>query len=236
MATEAARSCQCALCGSGLEHPDREYHRQMNLLLSRLDERQRRWYLAVESQRLGHGADRLLFETTGVDEKTIRRGREELAASLTDQPADRVRQPLGLVFQERPGATSKWPVEGVAHESVRYQAVNGLYLGGRVVKRLARITVKPRILGQSATGHIGAIEVAKVACSDAVVLARPESIHVGDVLKPEPNIAAIVCMNIQYPRRDECAGQVSQQARAVCEHALSHDPSAAAMSAHSMGS
>ena len=67
----------------------------MNLLLSRLDEQQRRWYLAVESQRLGRGADRLLFEITGVDEKTIRRGREELAASLIDQPTDRVRQAGG---------------------------------------------------------------------------------------------------------------------------------------------
>jgi hypothetical protein len=65
----------------------------MNLLLSRLDEQQRRWYLAVESERLGHGADRLLFEITGVDEKTIRRGREDLAASLEDRPVNRVRQP-----------------------------------------------------------------------------------------------------------------------------------------------
>jgi hypothetical protein len=47
----------------------------------------------VESQRLGHGADRLLFEITGVDEKTIRRGREELAGSLAEQPTDRIRQP-----------------------------------------------------------------------------------------------------------------------------------------------
>src|SRR5215831_13895198 len=67
----------------------------MNLLLSRLDEQQRRWYLAVESQRLGHGADRLLFEITGVDEKTIRRGREELATSLVEQPTDRIRQTGG---------------------------------------------------------------------------------------------------------------------------------------------
>jgi hypothetical protein len=29
----------------------------MNLFLSRLDEDQRRWYLAVESQRMGWGAD-----------------------------------------------------------------------------------------------------------------------------------------------------------------------------------
>ena len=62
MATGVVRSCQCGLCGSGIEHRDVEYHRQMNLLLSRLDEQQRRWYLAVESQRLGRGADRLLFE------------------------------------------------------------------------------------------------------------------------------------------------------------------------------
>jgi len=95
VATGEVRSCQCAVCGSGLEHSDLEYHRQMNLLLSRLDEQQRRWYLAVESQPLGHGADRLLFEITGVDEKTIRRGREELAASLANQPADRIRQPGG---------------------------------------------------------------------------------------------------------------------------------------------
>jgi hypothetical protein len=95
VATGVVRSCECAVCGSGLEHRDVEYHRQMNLLLSRLDEQQRRWYLAVESQRLGHGADRLLFEITGVDEKTIRRGREELAASLANQPADRIRQPGG---------------------------------------------------------------------------------------------------------------------------------------------
>ena len=67
----------------------------MNLLLSRLDEQQRRWYLAVESQRLGHGADRLLFQITGMDEKTLRRGREDLATSLADQPTDRVRQPGG---------------------------------------------------------------------------------------------------------------------------------------------
>jgi len=67
----------------------------MNLLLSQLDEQQRRWYLAVESERIGHGADRMLFEVTGVDEKTIRRGRVELAASLVDRPVDRVRLPGG---------------------------------------------------------------------------------------------------------------------------------------------
>jgi hypothetical protein len=89
------RACQCARCLRPDPHADREHHRQMNLLLSRLDEGQRRWYLALESERLGCGADQLLYQITGVDEKTIRRGREELAASLAEQPADRVRQPGG---------------------------------------------------------------------------------------------------------------------------------------------
>jgi hypothetical protein len=65
----------------------------MNVLLSRLDEAQRRWYVALESQRLGHGGDRVLAQITGLDEATIRRGRAELASELAACPEDRVRQP-----------------------------------------------------------------------------------------------------------------------------------------------
>jgi hypothetical protein len=65
----------------------------MNVLISRLNEAQRRWYVALESQRSGHGGDRLLSQITGLDEATIRRGREELQAELADCPAERVRQP-----------------------------------------------------------------------------------------------------------------------------------------------
>jgi hypothetical protein len=65
----------------------------MNLLLSRLDEAQRRWYAALEAQRLVHGGDRLVAQITGLDEKTIRRGRAELDASLATFPEARVRRP-----------------------------------------------------------------------------------------------------------------------------------------------
>jgi hypothetical protein len=95
MRAETIHECGCGPCTRDEAHPGREYHRHMNLLLSRLDEQQRRWYLAVESERFGYGADRILFEITGVDEKTIRRGRRELAASLVDRPVDRVRLPGG---------------------------------------------------------------------------------------------------------------------------------------------
>src|SRR3989442_4796245 len=95
MPVQPVHVCECDPCSRGEARPNREYHRHMNLLLSRLDEQQRRWFLAVESERLGYGADRILFEITGVDEKTIRRGRQEVAASLVDRPVDRVRLPGG---------------------------------------------------------------------------------------------------------------------------------------------
>jgi hypothetical protein len=67
----------------------------MNLLLSRLDEQQRRWYAAVESAKLGHGGDRFVSLVTGLHVDTIRRGREELADSLEGRPTYRVRLPGG---------------------------------------------------------------------------------------------------------------------------------------------
>ena len=67
----------------------------MNLLLSRLDEQQRRWYVALESLKVGHGGDRLLSRITGMDVETIRRGRREMEGSLRGRPTDRVRLPGG---------------------------------------------------------------------------------------------------------------------------------------------
>jgi hypothetical protein len=85
--------CECPHCQQATPHPDQELHRQMNLLLSRLDEQQRRWYVAVESTRMGAGGDRLLAQITGLNEKTIQRGRKELAGQLSERPEHRVRLP-----------------------------------------------------------------------------------------------------------------------------------------------
>jgi hypothetical protein len=88
--------CQCQVCqGSNDEHPERRAHHQMNLLLSRLDEQQRRWLVAYESQKLGRGGDVLLSQITGLNVETIRRGRRELAADLRDLPLGRIRLPGG---------------------------------------------------------------------------------------------------------------------------------------------
>jgi hypothetical protein len=74
-------------------HPDQTLHDQMNRLLSRVDEQQRRWYAAGESHRIGHGGDQRVAQITGLDPQTIQRGRRELAASLTERPTERVRLP-----------------------------------------------------------------------------------------------------------------------------------------------
>jgi hypothetical protein len=51
--------------------------------------------VAVESQRVGAGGDRLLARITGLDEKTIQRGRQELARELAERPEQRIRLPGG---------------------------------------------------------------------------------------------------------------------------------------------
>src|SRR5262245_48203014 len=85
--------CHCPNCLSGGPHPDQVLHHRMNLLLARLEEPQRRWYAALESQKLGRGGDRLLSLITGLNVETIRRGRRELEASLRDYPPGRIRRP-----------------------------------------------------------------------------------------------------------------------------------------------
>jgi hypothetical protein len=65
----------------------------MNLLLSRLDEPQRRWYAAVEANRIGRGGVPRIAAITGLDEQTIRRGQGEVAGSLVEAPIRRQRRP-----------------------------------------------------------------------------------------------------------------------------------------------
>ena len=95
MPRSEVHTCQCPHCQQETTHPDQDLHWQMNLLLSHLDEQQRRWYVAVESNRIGAGGDRLLAQITGLDEKTIQRGRKELAGELSERPEQQVRLPGG---------------------------------------------------------------------------------------------------------------------------------------------
>jgi hypothetical protein len=93
VADRTLHECQCPACRQGDEHADYDHHRRINLLMSRLNEQQRRWLAAVEAKKIGFGGDVLLSQITGLHVDTIRRGREELDADLADRPTDRIRNP-----------------------------------------------------------------------------------------------------------------------------------------------
>jgi hypothetical protein len=103
MQTREIHECQCAACQAGDAKPEKQLHQQINLVLSRLDEQQRRWYAAVEANRHGHGGIKLVSQITGLDEKTIHRGQEELSLELENRPFDRIR----LCGGGRPSAKKK---------------------------------------------------------------------------------------------------------------------------------
>lgn len=93
--TEIIHECQCAAWLAGKNREEWKIHHQMNVLLSRLDEQQRRWYVALESKKIGHGGDIELSAITGMDVETIRRGRRELDDDLASRSPERVRDERG---------------------------------------------------------------------------------------------------------------------------------------------
>lgn len=93
--TEIIHECQCAACLADKSCEEWKIHHQMNVLLSRLDEQQRRWYVGLESKKIGHGGDVELSAITGMDVETIRRGRRELDDDLVFRSSERVRDEGG---------------------------------------------------------------------------------------------------------------------------------------------
>jgi hypothetical protein len=63
-----------------------EEEEAMRGLFESLSERQRRHYAAVEAAKLGRGGITYLAKLFGCDEKTIRRGRRELAGPAALPP------------------------------------------------------------------------------------------------------------------------------------------------------
>lgn len=63
--------------------------------MSRLNEPQRRWYVATLAEETDGPSDRQLALITGLDEKTIRRGKAELQDQLTTVPVGQQRREGG---------------------------------------------------------------------------------------------------------------------------------------------
>ncbi len=90
MVNREIHQCKCRECQEGNE-AIRKQHEHLNVLMSRLDEQQRRWMAALEANKIGHGGTKKLRAITGLDSNTIRRGREELEEGLINRPTQRIR-------------------------------------------------------------------------------------------------------------------------------------------------
>ena len=90
--------CECSECQPAQLNPTQALHQRMNFFLSTLDEHQRRLYVGLESQKLGHGGDRQLAVITGMSVDTIAQGRHDLEQA---EPTECIRTLGG----------GRWPVE-----------------------------------------------------------------------------------------------------------------------------
>jgi hypothetical protein len=91
----SSHMCECQVCKSGADAEQIRRHQHINLFLSRLTEPQRRWYVATLSDASDSPGDRQLALITGLDEKTIRRGKAEIASELCNLRSDRQRKEGG---------------------------------------------------------------------------------------------------------------------------------------------
>ncbi len=91
----AVHRCECGACQAGADPVLARHHHHINLLLSRMSEPQRRWYVATLADDPHAPSISALARITGLDPKTIQLGRQELAAELAGHPPTRQRRPGG---------------------------------------------------------------------------------------------------------------------------------------------
>src|SRR5262245_47826674 len=142
--------CDCPDCLGGAEHPDAQYHRELRLFLSRLNDEQRRLYAAVESHRLGRGGVSRVADVMGLCPATIARGRHELADLLQGKSIEKERKPI----PGRPRIEQQYPAIKGALEGLLSDEMSGSPEGERkwVRSSVAKLAVRLREMGFPA-GH-----------------------------------------------------------------------------------
>ena len=88
-------ACECDVCQAGTDAVVISHHQHINLVLSRLDEAQRRWYMGSLSTGADAPSDGVLAQISGLTEKTIGRGRKDLSEGLSAAPVGRQRRSGG---------------------------------------------------------------------------------------------------------------------------------------------
>ena len=85
--------CGYARCQQDPNHPEAALHKKLKVFVHHLDERRRRWFAGLEALRRGRGGIREVSQITGLDEKTVRRGRREIVMGLPHSAVNRIRRP-----------------------------------------------------------------------------------------------------------------------------------------------
>lgn len=93
MARKRNSRCPCYLCHQGTMSVGK--HQRWLDILSQLNERQARLYVAEKALEGGHGGIQQLAEITGMNRHTIRKGIQELEAGKAAEATPRVRRPGG---------------------------------------------------------------------------------------------------------------------------------------------
>jgi hypothetical protein len=73
----------------------RDVERAMRIFFETLSEKDRRRYVAVESQKLGFGGIEYIASVVGCSRRTIENGRAELKTLPNNETEDRIRRPGG---------------------------------------------------------------------------------------------------------------------------------------------
>jgi predicted transcriptional regulator len=86
--------CRCRTCRSRSDRELIAYHRAINRVMAKLDERSRRLFAGVLARQRGHGGVRHVAEITGLSRMTVRRGLRESERGQAES-SKRVRRPGG---------------------------------------------------------------------------------------------------------------------------------------------
>jgi len=88
------RRCRCRACRSGSDRELVAYHRAINRVMAKLDERSRRLFAGVLARQRGHGGVQHVAEITGLSRMTVRCGLRESERGQAES-SKRVRRPGG---------------------------------------------------------------------------------------------------------------------------------------------
>jgi hypothetical protein len=139
MPDQVPQVCRCPVCRAEPDHPDKAYHRQVNVFLATLNRQQRKLFAAVESSRVGRGGDVRASLITGLSEETVRSGRWQMGELLAGRP---LKKPVWRAG--RPRVEAKNPAIIDALEEMLADDVAGDPMGG---KRWVRSSLS-RLAGQ----------------------------------------------------------------------------------------